>query len=438
MRVAKVKDHYSPKEFKELFTTYKNNAIVYNRLVFIRSLKNGNSIKNTAKILDIDPRTGSEWLRRYNKNGVEGLIPHFNDRGKKCKLSDEQLKKLEFEVVETRNIRTIKDAQKYILSEFHIKYSYKQVWEIMRVKLNLNYGKPFLKYKERPENYEDEFRKKLEKFVEGFIKEQIFLAFMDQSYFQNAPNVVRVLYKSGMKNILEKIGQKFGISVTGIMGANCQSYMEVYERNNSFTTILTLIMFRILNMENEKGKKILKNIVEDPTLNREHIKKELSKNIKSKTEKLKEIEIEQSKNRKNKATTFNKIKKICNSTTKITQQKISITQRTTIKDLLINSGIDSILNNEKLILLVLDNARIHHAKDVKIASEILNIELMYLPEYSPDLNPIEDLWKIIKSVTYLGDYDNIDELIKIVTDEFYDHVMSSSLYNGWIDKFIRS
>ena len=42
----------------------------------------------------------------------------------------------------------------------------------------------------------------------------------------------------------------------------------------------------------------------------------------------------------------------------------------------------------------------HH---VKIASKILNIELMYLPEYSPDLQPIEDLWKIIKSIVYLND-----------------------------------
>ena len=121
---------------------------------------NGNTIKNTAKILDIDRRTGSEWLRKYNENGVEGLIPHFNKRGRKCLLSDEQLKQLELEVVEKRNIRSIKDAQKYIYSNFHINYSYKQAWEIMRVKLGFNYGKPFLKYKERPENYKEEFKKK--------------------------------------------------------------------------------------------------------------------------------------------------------------------------------------------------------------------------------------------------------------------------------------
>ena len=261
---------------------------------------------------------------------------------------------------------------------------------------------------------------------------------MDQSYFQNAPNLVRILYRPGTKNILNRTGKKFGTSVTGIMGVNCESYMEVYERNNSFTTILTLTQYRILNMESKEGKQILKNIIVDPSLDRTNIKAELSKNIKSKIERLEEIEKEQAKHRKNKETTYNNIKKICNTKTKITSQKISITQRTNIKNLLIESGVKDILNDEKTILLVLDNARIHHAEDVKICCEILNIELMYLPEYSPDLQPIEDLWKIIKSVTYSRNYNDLGELIWIITEEFYKHVTSSSLYEGWIEEFMRN
>ena len=68
-------------------------------------------------------------------------------------------------------------------------------------------------------------------------------------------------------------------------------------------------MFRILNMNDQKGKKILKEIIVNPKLNRNNIEKELSKNIKTKVERLEEIEKEQSKNRKNKETTYNKIKK---------------------------------------------------------------------------------------------------------------------------------
>ena len=259
---------------------------------------------------------------------------------------------------------------------------------------------------------------------------------MDQSYFQNAPNLVRTLYKKGTNNILHRTGLKFGISVTGIMGVNCSSYMEVFKRNNSFTTILTLIMFRSLNTESKEGKEVLKKIIVDPTLERENIEKELKKDDKTKIEKLEEIEKEQEKNRKNKETTFNKIKTICNKETKITSRKLSIRQRINIRDLLINYDVENILNKEKPILLVLDNAKIHKAIDVEIACQILNIKLMFLPKYSPDCNPIEDLWKILKSILYSSDYDNLDDLIWIVTEEFYKHVTSSSLYEGWIDEFM--
>jgi transposase len=50
---------------------------------------------------------------------------------------------------------------------------------------------------------------------------------------------------------------------------------------------------------------------------------------------------------------------------------------------------------KKKILLVLDNARYHHAKMLKPWLEEVSdlLELFFLPPYSPDLNPIEMLWK---------------------------------------------
>lgn len=46
--------------------------------------------------------------------------------------------------------------------------------------------------------------------------------------------------------------------------------------------------------------------------------------------------------------------------------------------------------------MVLDNARIHTAKMIQKAVKILNINLIYLRPYCPDLNPIEDVWRVIK------------------------------------------
>jgi transposase len=45
--------------------------------------------------------------------------------------------------------------------------------------------------------------------------------------------------------------------------------------------------------------------------------------------------------------------------------------------------------------MVLDGAGSHRSEMVKEAAIALNIELHYLPPYSPNLNPIERLWNVM-------------------------------------------
>ena len=49
-------------------------------------------------------------------------------------------------------------------------------------------------------------------------------------------------------------------------------------------------------------------------------------------------------------------------------------------------------------VIVLDNARIHHAKLLEpfLQEEKDRLQLEFLPPYSPKLNPIEGLWKWLK------------------------------------------
>ncbi len=49
-------------------------------------------------------------------------------------------------------------------------------------------------------------------------------------------------------------------------------------------------------------------------------------------------------------------------------------------------------------IVIMDNLQTHHANAVKEVIENLNIKVMYLPPYSPDLNPIEKMWSKIKSI----------------------------------------
>jgi transposase len=66
--------------------------------------------------------------------------------------------------------------------------------------------------------------------------------------------------------------------------------------------------------------------------------------------------------------------------------------------------------NRRLVV-IWDGAPWHRAKLVKQAAEDLGIELIALPGYSPDLNPIEGLWKWMREeVTQLCCYSNIRKL----------------------------
>lgn len=51
-------------------------------------------------------------------------------------------------------------------------------------------------------------------------------------------------------------------------------------------------------------------------------------------------------------------------------------------------------NPEEFKIIVLDNGAFHKAKSLKIPQ---NIALVFLPPYSPELNPAERMWELIKA-----------------------------------------
>ncbi len=60
------------------------------------------------------------------------------------------------------------------------------------------------------------------------------------------------------------------------------------------------------------------------------------------------------------------------------------------------------------VLLVLDNARAHHSKELEPFLKVHKnkLELLFLPPYSPDLNPMEWFWKFLrKQVTHNTFFD---------------------------------
>lgn len=56
------------------------------------------------------------------------------------------------------------------------------------------------------------------------------------------------------------------------------------------------------------------------------------------------------------------------------------------------------------IHIILDNARYQHCQLVKQVAQRLNINLVFLPPYSPNLNLIERLWKYVKAEVCAANY----------------------------------
>lgn len=92
----------------------------------------------------------------------------------------------------------------------------------------------------------------------------------------------------------------------------------------------------------------------------------------------------------------------------------------------------------EIIHLIMDNGAYNRASKVKKVAEELGIVLVYLPAYSPNLNPIERLWKFFKKKVLYNKYyetkaqfENActnffryirkfrEELLTLLTDEFH-------------------
>lgn len=76
--------------------------------------------------------------------------------------------------------------------------------------------------------------------------------------------------------------------------------------------------------------------------------------------------------------------------------------------------------SNKTIQLVLDGAGYHHSKEVIDKAKKLNITRHYLPPYSPNLNPIERLWKVMNEHARNNRYFATAKEFRRHINEFFD------------------
>ena len=158
-RNISIEDHLDIDDINDLLSEYKKSYMIYQRLLFIKMLKKGKTVKDASEFLNMNRASGSRWLKQYNEHGMDGLIPNYENCGRKCYLTNEQKEELKQIISNSDENYTLKKIQKLIKEKFNIEYSEKQVWVIVREKLGFNYGKPFTKYSKKPKNAEKTLKK---------------------------------------------------------------------------------------------------------------------------------------------------------------------------------------------------------------------------------------------------------------------------------------
>jgi transposase len=74
------------------------------------------------------------------------------------------------------------------------------------------------------------------------------------------------------------------------------------------------------------------------------------------------------------------------------------------------------------IYLLLDNASYNHAQSVKAAAQQHRILLDFLPPYSPNLNPIERLWKFVRKMFFKDKYRATFAKFCAQLNDFFAHL----------------
>ena len=81
----------------------------------------------------------------------------------------------------------------------------------------------------------------------------------------------------------------------------------------------------------------------------------------------------------------------------------------------------------------MDSLGSHRARATMVQAERLDIDSLFLPPYSPDLNPIEYIWKSMKRVISDRFVKSLDEMRMTIARSFLDSSAKLNLLGlGWL------
>jgi transposase len=91
--------------------------------------------------------------------------------------------------------------------------------------------------------------------------------------------------------------------------------------------------------------------------------------------------------------------------------------------------------NDCGIIVTLDNSKTHHADITVKKAKQLDMIFVFLPAYSPDLNPLEYIWKSIRKDISKEIIESVTRLRELIRNKYTELAPSKSFAKNWMKTF---
>ena len=222
-----------------------------------------------------------------------------------------------------------------------------------------------------------------------------------------------------------------------ILGYNADSFLIPIESLNEFEFVKSLFKIREFYSES----KIISDRIYE-IINRYDLTKKEIRNILESEEEFNDDFIDKInrsiKANKNDNTNAlaRKLEKHCKRESTENPDKQKAIKKENIYNLLFNSELEELCKNEPRIVIFLDNVKAHKTDLVLDIAEALNIYLLSLPEYSPDLAPVELVFSILKESMKSNKLTTKHDIIENCMNCFETKCKGYSIFGWFIEKYV--
>jgi len=211
---------------------------VADRIKAIYSLGIGFSGEDVAEILMLDDETIRNYVKRYQKGGIDELVADYY-KGSCAKLSSEQLSELD-KHLEQKTYLTVDAIIAYVKETYGVSYSVTGMNELLH-RLNFTYKKSKLVPAKADQNAQKKFLEEFEKLKENKGENDPIL-YMDGVHPQHNTMLAYGWIKKGQDNIIKSNTGRQRININGVLDA--ETHDVIVRKDESINAISTIELLK--------------------------------------------------------------------------------------------------------------------------------------------------------------------------------------------------